>query len=515
MSATSSIDDLPGEIRAVAEEALVSAKEKPEIIDQLKRFLQTQPEQTPALASLIVLFLSFTVDKLLPIDPESDSASFTREAKVALSELAFGYFCVRSVDDTVFGFEFNTTWPPAHTPLGIELLERGLVQLTCKALSYIAKHVSREEQPAPQKRSVGVVVHTLLSVLTIALFTPPGSHRIPESISRGLLHSIIGLVGFEECDRLLDCTLRAILGQSLVRPRVLAAVKEVFPELCRLEADAGPAFRETSFFPLWEMFTEAMTHRVKVYERYMAGEFPVQKMCDNFKCSLIGKDTEFQRCSGCRLLTYCSLECQKEDWLRGGHKKGCALLRPIAQAEANLDLSPEDRDFLRVVMDFDLHHSRVELFNELVRAVGQPPYPEPVVYFNYFQPGNGEEITRMSGEPAPKGAISFCAGAAEGPLQSMIIHGAMGGFGEEGRVAWGEMVRRAKASGGRMVLDCAMFGGGSGFRPQIVLVPLRLREPLLPKIRGVARIQDALNNGGSGLRSLRFEAFHGPSSEFH
>ena len=43
-------------------------------------------------------------------------------------------------------------------------------------------------------------------------------------------------------------------------------------------------------------------------------------------CSACGKPDATQRCSGCRIVSYCARECQTAHWKEGGHRAVCKLL---------------------------------------------------------------------------------------------------------------------------------------------------------------------------------------------
>merc|ERR1712098_370097 len=48
------------------------------------------------------------------------------------------------------------------------------------------------------------------------------------------------------------------------------------------------------------------------------------KRCSNKFCGKIeAQPREFQKCARCGVVYYCSKNCQKKDWKKGGHKKRC------------------------------------------------------------------------------------------------------------------------------------------------------------------------------------------------
>jgi len=67
-------------------------------------------------------------------------------------------------------------------------------------------------------------------------------------------------------------------------------------------------------------------------------------------------------CEGCRIVKYCSRECQKSDWKGGGHKVTCKIARKIPADSTLLKLRPpgtcageeERAAFVKELLDFDM-----------------------------------------------------------------------------------------------------------------------------------------------------------------
>ncbi|KAJ7048288.1 hypothetical protein C8F01DRAFT_129837 [Mycena amicta] len=420
------------------------------------------------LARLLLVHLKIAGSQLQTYD--FSSAPLHEDAELAASIFRAPFIFLRSVDDV---FTMGSDKPPAtHTTLGVALIEGGLLRIACEAL----EHMCRFEGGVLPTR----IMHPMLDVLDILLIVPPGHQLLPEAISHGLLHSVLKLarrasrLGSPDAHFLSRSVsmFTSVLPNTLISVSVLNALK-VLPELQALAS--APAFRASSAFEIWEGFERLLTNRLEILERYNAGEFPARKMCDNFKCAVIDEEDKFKRCSGCRMAYYCSPSCQETDWRSGGHKKGCSSLRSLFAYEAELDLSPEDRDFLRVLMDVDLQRNRREIFLQTVPLILHQPGMEPLTHFNYTSRSSRiVDGTHISVVPVDDLAQLMIDAAGLG-ADSSLDHNLKG--------AWTYLLRRAKASEGRLMLDVVSFAVGAHGKSW--LVPRYLQNPVLPKVRKV------------------------------
>jgi len=71
------------------------------------------------------------------------------------------------------------------------------------------------------------------------------------------------------------------------------------------------------------------------------GAFAIQEM-QCFGCEAIFSTSELSRCSNCRLVRYCSKECQRKHWREGGHKDECAFYRTARKAAGDTSRLPDD-----------------------------------------------------------------------------------------------------------------------------------------------------------------------------
>ncbi|KAF8143532.1 hypothetical protein K438DRAFT_2104176 [Mycena galopus ATCC 62051] len=96
----------------------------------------------------------------------------------------------------------------------------------------------------------------------------------------------------------------------------------------------------------------------------------------NPKCSKIGARTEFRRCSGCKVLRYCSEACQIVDWLEEG------LRRSHPSPDIHGISTSRDRAFLRFV----LHHDYLEAKGNIISdRIPHPADIPSLTLFDYRQ----------------------------------------------------------------------------------------------------------------------------------
>jgi hypothetical protein len=76
---------------------------------------------------------------------------------------------------------------------------------------------------------------------------------------------------------------------------------------------------------------------------------PAEVKCGNEldKCAKPGK----LRCGGCKSTMYCSVDCQKVDWRRGGHNQCCAIIAETRAIKAERDAAIADLDRIAAERD--------------------------------------------------------------------------------------------------------------------------------------------------------------------
>ncbi|KAF7296173.1 MYND-type domain-containing protein [Mycena chlorophos] len=243
------------------------------------------------------------------------------------------------------------------------MLEKGLVTLLCNALRTFTT-ASLDDSDSPML--LNTVIASILIVLALCFHRDP--RFIAEAVRQHLLASLLRIaprtaslreelqLSENSKETWLSVLLGSMLPAAFMRTVVLKAYEDIVHELHNT-IERNPD--NLVGLPALRNLIALADARVSVLQRYEAGELVLHRGCDNFQCTRerYGPDSSsaFQRCSGCCAVVYCSQACQKEDWHNGGHnKKGCKALREWYQHDAKLNLSPADRDFIRILADHDL-----------------------------------------------------------------------------------------------------------------------------------------------------------------
>ncbi|KAJ7752565.1 hypothetical protein B0H16DRAFT_1836687 [Mycena metata] len=177
--------------------------------------------------------------------------------------------------------------------------------------------------------------------LLATLFESGSFKGIADAIAAGLLSAIIrASVRCMDTDNLESTDLWRIvvdmLPGALVYHPVVVQLESQIAEIERLATDS--IFRASPIYKKWACFVQIGRDRVQLLNEYRAAGWAKHCACDNievgaifpdssrdfkfqpFQCGVIERKIEFKRCSRCQRVYYCSFECQKLDWTKGGHR---------------------------------------------------------------------------------------------------------------------------------------------------------------------------------------------------
>ncbi|KAF7304016.1 MYND-type domain-containing protein [Mycena indigotica] len=323
------------------------------------------------------------------------------------------------------------------------------------------------------EREMLELVDKAFSVLTRLFYTPGGDRYLVEAIEHHLLPSILRF----SCAKTppggnsLEVLIQSVLPSYSTRLEVLVAFRDhVFANIDTngmRQLSASSAFRALPLFKDWTALMKLLQRRMTILYRYNAGKFPSPRMCDSGQCGHVGDESLFMRCSGCRMLYYCSKLCQKKDWTEGGHKQGCSTLHALSEHESKLDLSPENRDFLRVLVDADTAEHEDEIIQKVSNTLIDHPRCscELVTMYDYSD-GHLMITVEPAGTIFPATQLPQVCGGPE---------------------AWKETVRRAAVSRGKTTVHVVAFLGGSTAK-RFLLLPFRAPFAKVHKLKVYSRL---------------------------
>ncbi|KAJ6587521.1 hypothetical protein DFH09DRAFT_1427589 [Mycena vulgaris] len=338
------------------------------------------------------------------------------------------------------------------------LVSAGIVSALTKAAYVIA------EADIPES------AHLLLAIFNILqmLFTSPPSYRaIGEALGAGLLRAIVRCTTMGAEGNEPDTALWHFLSVALPGATVYYSV------VVRLEAALlgvtdlvdTPTFRRLPVSRLWQAFHPVAQERIKFLQAFDSRRVgSSSKACDNMACGLIAEKTEFWRCSECQRVYYCSQNCQKLDWVEGGHREACGSIQKFARDHPEY-MSRRNVAFMRELLHNDTGPHSLLREGALMAQVSRIqiwPSEVLVTLFRY------------------RGSARTAEGATVAEMRRLD---------KAGDVNWDEHSARAARSGGRMVLHVMAVQHGD--QERLHIFPLR---------SNTAALQDGLTRlAGEGL----------------
>ncbi|KAJ7113653.1 hypothetical protein C8R44DRAFT_741235 [Mycena epipterygia] len=158
-----------------------------------------------------------------------------------------------------------------------------------------------------------------LGPLRILLFS--GCFMLEEALITDLLRAIVTCATLP-CARKINHHLRDLLRRAIPSGLIYyyVVVQLQSSRAAVEELVSTDAFKNSSVYGEWEHFMTVTDDRFDVLADVA---YPAEMACDNLKCDIIDEKPAFERCSGCKLVYYCSRECQIADWREGSHRKAC------------------------------------------------------------------------------------------------------------------------------------------------------------------------------------------------
>ncbi|KAK7040017.1 hypothetical protein R3P38DRAFT_2902853 [Favolaschia claudopus] len=324
------------------------------------------------------------------------------------------------------------------------LVAAGAVSVfTCMASAGIEGSSDDVEDLGHRQYFVLVCIHALHSML-------PSYRAMRASLQAGLLRcllygSILSLGDLDSSQRLRKI-LKRILPASTVYYSVLLELRQQLPGMKHITE--SPAFKMWDLYGHWVTFENLARSRIDFMEEIERSEQAL-KACSNTECGKILDKHKFKRCSQCRHVQYCSADCQKTDWRRGGHRTACraALLFDLA----NQDLTPRNLSFMRKLLHRDLN------------------YDNPVLYISSAKLSRFRELA-LTNDASPFVTVFDYRSGHSRPYITDVD--SLKAEDSDKQVNWEDYTARVARSGGRMELHLIRAQHGcSGLSERMLMVP--------------------------------------------
>ncbi|KAJ7608927.1 hypothetical protein DFH06DRAFT_1485958 [Mycena polygramma] len=174
---------------------------------------------------------------------------------------------------------------------------------------------------------VSSAVDSCYVVIDAYLREPPGRPWVIEAVKSGLLWSLAMNMLTDEAHDDDSMQILKDLFLKICRNFVYySVIRCVAKSLAKLEqAGWTEKLRDSALWQAWLSMAQDAIARKLEFDNAPA---PVQ-FCDNVSCDVISQRKDLRRCTACEIRCYCSVACQKEDWVaKFNHKTFCAHLEP-------------------------------------------------------------------------------------------------------------------------------------------------------------------------------------------
>ncbi|KAJ7174740.1 hypothetical protein C8R46DRAFT_1081667, partial [Mycena filopes] len=224
-----------------------------------------------------------------------------------------------------------------------------------------------------------IEVKGLLDGLVSSLLSPV---HITEALEAGLLHAVLACSPShheEATGEIVIELLRDNLPGSTCYHSVLSRLSLSLPDVCVLETPemmANPVVLEN-----WQRFLILAEERLAVMRAYDTGSLTSPRTCANLICPNLEDALNYKCCSDCRVVYYCSYECQVNDWRHGGHRRSCKTL--AARRRDTAHINAKDRAFLRVLVNHDYATQQPALALAELQWMHAHPSEIPYILFDY------------------------------------------------------------------------------------------------------------------------------------
>ncbi|KAK7062404.1 hypothetical protein R3P38DRAFT_2835113 [Favolaschia claudopus] len=204
----------------------------------------------------------------------------------------------------------------------------------------------------------------------------------------------------------------------------------------------------------WTTFVKMLGGRLRAVDEFddeadEGGALGRRAQCDNVECGKLFTKADFQRCSGCQNVLYCSLQCQAADW-HHGHRNNCSCHLAHRTAIRRF-YSAKEYAFLRFLLRRDSARGREKLAIDYVRWQIANSTPEPSLVLSVYDYRSG----LLGGVGDSMGKVEHIALSPSPPSSSShsysyALNAAASNFNAQ---YWTDIVTRAARSSGCISLS--------------------------------------------------------------
>ncbi|KAJ7643669.1 hypothetical protein FB45DRAFT_1052582 [Roridomyces roridus] len=283
-----------------------------------------------------------TVDRYPPFSEE-----LARQTKKDMHELAYAALahlirdCAEREDRTATVADTLVILLLDGDAMHPSFVARNAVRYTTRAMA----RVIRPRHPLQDGMSVDVL-HSGCNHLSSCISRGDGLSSIIRAFEAGFLSSF--LVGFDPAShaRLLPLLQRELPTYLVHLPVVRSAAKAL--RKIRRNSTERRMDRRSPIWDAWSDFKKLLEQRIEL------AESAIYLVCASKLCNRVDyKDDCLQYCVGCMGRAYCSTECQRRDWVTGGHRAYCKEIRAQRLEGKKIKLSEENKDYISLVLEKD------------------------------------------------------------------------------------------------------------------------------------------------------------------
>ncbi|KLO16462.1 hypothetical protein SCHPADRAFT_926469 [Schizopora paradoxa] len=216
-------------------------------------------------------------------------------------------------------------------------------------------------------------VDKLLRVFEYVLQPDGGVPYLLQALRNGFLQGVVNcgpLLSLLRPDavnalkHIIDHFLISYLSYYSVLLAIIDALKDVDRKCLEQNVD------QSALKPSWMKFEQYVLERSvckALFERCIQSDTSVSS------CAQCGKrdvKNNFQKCGGCRIMHYCSKDCQTTHWKEGGHR---AICKRILETGGGWDR--RDRRFSEFITVYDISRHAADLHQMALKKYGVQPVP--------------------------------------------------------------------------------------------------------------------------------------------